>query len=477
MKRTLLILFWIATTSLYGSEAGILSPSAYFTKYAPSSSGQKDSYKQHIRKADRLFASRQYLSALAEYKKALEIKPHDRYAEKRISEIYKKTGKKQLSARTYNEKIAMADRYFKQGKYAQAESWYRVASALNPAAQYPKDRIKEIQNKKEKRKAYRQKAHIKAGRKDKNTLKLSPPRPEAISKKADKKLNGKDEESGYQDAIRKGIILIDHADYYKAKRSFERALQFKADDPVAKSKIEAIDDSLSIIAQRRKSYARLIQQGDRHFAQKKYALARKDFSQAARILNKPYPHKKLYEINHIMRKQVTKGKDDYSKLVSEGDKLYAGMLYLQAIDMYQKAGKLDPSADYPPAMIRKIKDLLAYKGLRTIVQSTTRIPKHKKKIFQFKPIDLAHRERNFIYMRLRNLSGKEVKVYFTYGKGGNDMGGYDFRMKAKEEKKVIIPVGKKDKWFSEDNDYLSIYSYSGNLSIEELKILRNDESK
>ncbi len=492
MKKILLILFCIA--ALHGNGTRVLadaSPSGQIFSVVP----QQDSYRQHIRKADRLFAARKYQAAIIEYKKALELKPGDSYAEKRISEIYEKTGIKPISPRTYEEKIALADQYYRQRKYEQALSWYRVAGAMKPEETYPGKMIKKIRKEQnqisERNQDYRQtlqdaeqlyekKAYIEAREKYKKALQLFParPYPQEMIQKIDEKLNeDEQEESGYQDAIRTGIAYMDKADYYKAKRSFETALRYKANDTLAKHKISAINDSLAAAGERRKAYALLIQQGNRHFAQKKYSLARQDYSQAIKIENKSYPHKKLYEINRLLRQHVKEEASAYDKLVREGDKYYAGMLYLQAISMYEKAGKQDPSKDYPGKMIRKIKELLAHRGLRTMVQSTIQLPKNNKRKFYFKPIAISQRSSNFIYLRLRNRSAGEVKVYFSFGKDDQESGGYDFRMKAKEEKKIIVPVGKKDPWFSIDNNYVSIYSRRGDLNVEELKILRNNEDR
>lgn len=92
-------------------------------------------YNQNISEANSLFEQKQYSQAIAEYNKALEHKPKDKFASDRIEEI------NNIIAdidKNYNLLIVAADLAFGNNDYDLAIEKYESASEIKPEEEYPK---------------------------------------------------------------------------------------------------------------------------------------------------------------------------------------------------------------------------------------------------------------------------------------------------------------------------------------------------
>ena len=237
-------------------------------------------------------------------------------------------------------------------------------------------------------------------------------------------------------------------------------------------------DTLSLSGNgKEKLYAMAIQRGDIFFNRKMYEKARKNYSQALKYMNKSYPRRKLNEINVILRNKKRKEQELYRQLIIEADKLFAGQMYLQALEMYKKASAINPGEPYPLKMAEETGKRLKKTDLRRLVTEPVIIKKGKKKLFRFDPLDESEKNNNIFYFKASNLSEENVKVYIGFGQDGDQNGGYTFQLKAQETKQVIIPVGNQRKWFTEDNNTLSLFCNKGDIRIEEFIIAKTYEAR
>ncbi len=155
---------------------------------------------------------KQYDKALTEYKNALNLKPSDKKANDKISEIQQimddisnkeNQDKKQQE---YKAMIATADGYFKNENWASAKESYESALQIVPKDPYATDQIKKaVANEKGKSEA----------------------------------------EAKYSKIIADGDASFNSGDYLKAKDQYNKALTIKADDAYPKGKLQEIEDILN----------------------------------------------------------------------------------------------------------------------------------------------------------------------------------------------------------------------------------------
>jgi hypothetical protein len=80
-----------------------------------------------------------------------------------------------------------------------------------------------------------------------------------------------------------------------------------------------------------------------------------------------------------------------------------------------------------------------------------------------------------VLVKARNLSGDDFKIIFTYGSNKGKNGGFVVQVPNTEEyNDFIIRVGNQYKWFSEDNDWLSVYPENGDIEIKMIRISAGD---
>jgi len=120
---------------------------------------KEEAYASLIQKGDNQFSSKQFRSALSNYKQAIEIKPSEIYPKEKIKEINKlladlavkeksnsANAEAEKQKRTeYNKRIYNADRIFRLKDYEKAKNKYNEALDLFPSEQYPKEKIADIE--------------------------------------------------------------------------------------------------------------------------------------------------------------------------------------------------------------------------------------------------------------------------------------------------------------------------------------------
>ncbi len=106
-------------------------------------------YDQYVNQADNYFDVRQYNISRAWYYKAWDVKPNEKYPQQRIAEINRLVGGMMSNQRDrdYQQFIDLADSTFRANEYAVARGWYNRALSIKGDEIYPKDQLKEIENK------------------------------------------------------------------------------------------------------------------------------------------------------------------------------------------------------------------------------------------------------------------------------------------------------------------------------------------
>ncbi len=109
----------------------------------------QEKYDAAVKKGDDLLAEKNYTASIAAFKEAQNIKPTEPYPGNKISEINKLIDaqeKSKAKEKEYTDLIAKGDKLFASKDYKLAKGAYQDALLIKAAEQYPKDKIKEIDN-------------------------------------------------------------------------------------------------------------------------------------------------------------------------------------------------------------------------------------------------------------------------------------------------------------------------------------------
>jgi len=361
----------------------------------------EDQYNLLISNADKLVAQKSYEQAKGEYRKALGLKPDEKYPQQRISEIDGILNEL-LTAKNreeqYKSLIASGDRLITEKSYQQAKTEYQNALAIKPGEAYPKSRIDEIDRilkELSERQATDEryagsihkadsllalKSYDPAKIEYQNALKIKPAEsyPKSKLSEIDQVLAALAKDKALQDQYSTLISTAESQlagkEYTSARSTFAQALQLKADDPYAKGKIAEIDTILSELAAKKaqdEKYQGILANADKLLASKSLESARAEYVNASAL--KPaeqYPKDKIAEIDRSLGDIAAKKAMDeqYAKILSGADLSFSEKVYDQAKTAYQNAFSLKPSESYPKSRITEIDTIFAVRARQQLAE-------------------------------------------------------------------------------------------------------------
>ena len=287
-----------------------------------------EKYNAAIAKGVASFTAGEYNTAKAAYAEALSLKPSEKYPKDKITECDAKLADEAANkalAEKYNTLIKKADASFNAKDYTSAKAVYTEATGIKPVEQYPKDKIKEIED--------------------------------IIAKEiSDKERNEK-----YNAAIAKADELFKGKSYDASKAKYNEALNYKPDEKYPKDKIAAIDEILENI-EIEKKYQEAIAKADAAYALKNYLKAKDAYTDATNLKPaKKYPIDKLAEINAILDREMKAKQleENYQSAIAKGNSAFSAKDYETAKASYTEALGLKPNEKYPKDQLAKLEVLLA----------------------------------------------------------------------------------------------------------------------
>lgn len=151
--------------------------------------------------------------------------------------------------------------------------------------------------------------------------------------------------------------------------NYRGALGIFPDDPTAKAKLadaQAKLDEENANKDLEARYKKLIEEGDAFFEQKKYTDARDRFTKAKDLKNQAYEKEMLQKIDLAIADGQNRA--IYNAIIEDADKKFASKDFAVCIEKYKEASKLYPTESYPKDQILKaesaLKDMLAYEADR-----------------------------------------------------------------------------------------------------------------
>ncbi|MFT6166558.1 MAG: tetratricopeptide (TPR) repeat protein [Vicingaceae bacterium] len=353
-------------------------------------------YQAAVANGDQLGAGSKFDEAIAAYSKASELKPEEAYPREQIEKLKaakENAGKEAELAevqKQYDDKIAAADKAFKAGDLEIARTEYQAASSLKAAEGYPKEKIKSINttlaDTAEEDKKYKDAISLadkfvveekwqEAKVKYTEALNFKPDQefPKEKIKEIDERLaelaaekkeiqlqNEKNAEleANYSAAIAEADELFNANKYEVAKPKYEAALALK-EDQYPKDKIKEIGLKLSSLAEQQAAaeakakidaeYDALIAKADGLFKSSDFETAKSKYTAAIAVKNEQYPKDKIAEVDTKIAllagaeaaKTAAEAKAkidaEYNALVTEADKLFDSNDFKNAKSKYTAA--------------------------------------------------------------------------------------------------------------------------------------------
>jgi hypothetical protein len=461
-------------------------------------------YQDLIAEGDHLFNNQQFDLAMKKYTEAQTIKSMESYPRERIDEInallLAAIQQKELEE-NYSNQIILAARLFNEDKLNEANDAYANALLLKPNEILPKEQMAKIEKIKAERIRQNEieeeyQALLASG----DSLQLLFLYDDAISRfqiaqdlkpddevAAQRLLKARQQKSNYEreqmlkqnyeTAIKNGEQYLLDENYELALSEFKTASALKPNEIYPKNKIAQVESTLQKLeTEKEQRYIEALTKANNYFDQKSYQEAVIQYKIASSI--KPddeFASMRIAECNTLLAEIQLKIKNEYNITIADADKLYAVKIFDKAIQAYQDAELIKPDETYPREMIKKITKLIEDNAIVDVINQLVVINSGVEESFKFEPIKINVRKTNYVLIKARSLDGRSFKLIFNYGSGGSKNGGFVLQVPAGEDfNDFIVRVGNQYKWFSEDNDWISIYPENGNIEISLVRISSSD---
>ena len=288
---------------------------------------QEKKFNELVAKAQEAFGNKDYTNAKMNYQKALDIKD-DEAIKKKIKEIEDLIAKNQNEAEQqakYDAAIKEADDAYNSDDFETALAKYEEAYAIKEE-QYAKDRIAKVKEK--------------------------------LAELADKEA----QEKKFNDLIAAGDEFAEQEKYQEAINKYKEAVDIKPDLTISK-KIVELEKKLKEQAEQNEvdsKYQAKIDEADAAFNNSSWNEAKALYQDALDIKpNESYPKTKLDEIDKKMKEESkSEVEEQYQKIISKADGLKKEEKFEDAISYYERAISLKSDDPYPKKQIEEIKNII-----------------------------------------------------------------------------------------------------------------------
>jgi epidermal growth factor receptor substrate 15 len=350
-------------------------------------------YNAAMKKGDEAFKTEKYLEAIKLYNEALSIKPNEKEPVSKAAEAERLEREKSTeSDKQYQKILDVGQKAIGEKDYKKAKEMYNRAISLKPNDNFPKNKLKEIDNLiKEEEEANKRSGEIEANYKAKmmeaeslaskkdydnaisaflNASSIKPKeelprtRIEELKQLRAKENDSAKQESMYQTNMKNGNTSILAKNYQKALMDFEKALSIKPGDKAAQDKISEVNQILANLStandekKLKAEFDAYIREADRIYAQKDWLEAKKIYEKGlALIPSDSYANKQVEKcVNNA--KSVNDGEREYQKIITKADENFAAANYIRAIELYERALSLKSYDSYPKQKLKEIDGIL-----------------------------------------------------------------------------------------------------------------------
>ena len=115
-------------------------------------------------------------------------------------------------------------------------------------------------------------------------------------------------------------------------------------------------------------------------------------------------------------------------------------------------------------------------AIQDLFSQTLAISEGNEKKFTFSAIEPRLRKNNYILLKARSTGKTTPKVYLNYGKDNTKNGGIVLRSIDKSAiSDYLIRISVQDKWYREDNNWISLSVETGDIEITKVQIAAGEE--
>jgi tetratricopeptide (TPR) repeat protein len=370
----------------------------------------------------------------------LNFRSNEKYATKKISKINEILNYRETQEEAYKSSIAKADKLFTEQQYTGSRAEYEKAHEIKPMEQYPNVRIDEI---------------------------------DVILAKI------KNKKEIYDHTIAGADKLYNTGDYEVAMVQYQKALEIFPGKQYPKDRISEINAILNEITRQQainKNYNKAITNADQFFNESDYEKAKEAYEAALTLKpNESYPKRKISESTVFILSAMEAKKKEYRKAIADADKYFNQNIYDNAIDKYMTAHDILPNELYPVDMVSRIKKIINDNAIVDINRENILIQENTERRFDFNPMPVSVRKANYILIKARNPVDKKFKILVNFGKDNSKNGGVAIKIpESKDINDYIIRISAQYKWFSEDNNWISIYPEGGELEVSLIRISKSN---
>ncbi len=276
-------------------------------------------YTAAIKKGDQYFSEEKYDRALYEFETARKLKSGEKYPQERIRVINDILDDQKTKNILFEVAVTSAEKWYKAADYRRAKAEFENALRIDPTAQYPKDRLAQI-----------------------NKIWSDP-----------------EVDAKYAAAILHADDLFAQKRYLDAKGEYIFASDLKPYEQYPLDRIIAINEILAKLLLQQGQYNGIIARADGQFDKKEYAPARSSYQDASNIKpDEAYPKNRIKEIDAILEKLQAE-RDAYDRIVALADEYYMNKDFEKAKVEYEKAMAMKPTETYARNMIARIDPQIA----------------------------------------------------------------------------------------------------------------------
>jgi epidermal growth factor receptor substrate 15 len=288
-------------------------------------------YKIAVEKGDMFLKQNSLKTARDKFTEASLLKPSENYPKQKLKEIDDKLKAQEegdAKKKLYEDAIAAADASFNAQDFVAAKTKYEEALSLETSATYPKERIK------------------------------------LCNAEIEKNLAEKAKQEQITKLLAEGNSAFLSKDLTKAKASFEGVLALQNDHPEALQKLATVNDLLKkqeADAQLNAQFDQLVKDGDLAVTTKKFENAILKYQEAIQLKNDPAVQQKLKSAQDALKAEqdLASKKQQYDEAVQKGNELLAAKDFTGAKAKFEQAQTIDPSQQVPKDKLKEIASLMA----------------------------------------------------------------------------------------------------------------------
>jgi hypothetical protein len=315
-------------------------------------------YARLITLADRSYASQDYSAAATNYRAALQIKPDEVLPRERAEQIEAILQQRAADER-YRQILLAADGFFRSSSWNQARDEYQKALDVKPEEAYPKQQIGKIDETMQKlaQRSAPAPPPVAATAEPAQTTPATPPSPVSARTVTD------EAEALYQSFIVVADESFSAAQYNVSRAWYYRALGVKPAEAYPVERIAEINRVLGAmqLSQRDREFQQFINQADESFRSDQLAVARGWYNRALTIMpGDEYARAQINEIQQVINSRLQGGADQvFAEYMKEGEKAFAAQNYSVARAWYQRARQLKPADTLLLEKLEEVRKALA----------------------------------------------------------------------------------------------------------------------